>query len=280
MDSSSVSNPIEVTEMYAQAQTLYESAGELVEEEEGQISLTRYSHLLNDNVASILEQVLVENPLPFELQDFQKLALHAIGNLQNVILITPTGSGKMVVSYLSILVLQKVLNVPCGVGVGTQPLSSIMEEKLKTPYIPTGTISMQGGLKSSIESEDEDVSLSASIEDFKNGNVKCLIGHAESWVSKTAGEILDSLQDKGLILFSFLDEAHVPLEGHWDSFRPQMKLVPGQLRGRAVRGAPCLAMTATLTQDEVLELQKSLGLRSNTVVLKANPIQKHHKYVR
>ena len=82
---------------------LYVQAGELVEEEENQISLTRFSHLLNDEVAGILEKVLVENPLPFPLQDFQKIALHAIGSLKNVILVSPTGSGKMIVNYLAIL---------------------------------------------------------------------------------------------------------------------------------------------------------------------------------
>ena len=108
-----------------------------------------------------------------------------------------------------------------------------------------------------------------------------MIGHAESWVTATAGGILDSLQEKGLIIFNFLDEAHIPLSGHWDTFRPLMKAVPGQLRGRAVRGSPTLAMTATLNPEECLELQKCLWLRSsNTVVLKANPIQQHHKYVR
>ena len=70
-----------------QTDRLYEKAGELVEEEENQISLTEHSHLLNDNVATIIEQVLEENPLPYSLQDFQKLALHAIGSLKNVILI-------------------------------------------------------------------------------------------------------------------------------------------------------------------------------------------------
>ena len=189
----------------------------------------------------------------------------------------------MVVAYLSILVLQKLLGIPSGVGVGTQPLSSIMNEKLKSKYISTGTISMQGDLKANtdFDDEEEDVSLSASIDEFKDGKIKCLIGHAESWGTKTASDILDSLQEKGLILFSFVDEAHTPLSDHWDSFRPQMKLIPGQLRGRAVRGAPCLAMTATLTPAEIGELQVSLGLRSaNTVVLQANPIQSHHKYVR
>ena len=65
----------------------YEEAGKLVAEEENQISLTSHSHLLNDEVAIILQQVLEEHPLSFELQDFQKLALHSIGSMNNVILI-------------------------------------------------------------------------------------------------------------------------------------------------------------------------------------------------
>ena len=264
---------------------LYELAGDLVEAEDDQISLTRHNHLLSDDVAIILEQVLEEHPLPFQLAPFQKLALHAIGSLKNVILLAPTGAGKMVVAYLSIFVLQKKFGVPDGVGLGTQPLSSIMNEKVKNSYMKTGTISMHGELTANIDfeddEEDDDVNLSASVDEFKSGQINCLIGHAESWVTKTACDILDCLQEKGKILFSFLDEAHIPLKGHWDSFRPLLKLVPGQLRGRTLRGAPCLAMTATLTPLEIEELKSSLGLRaSNTVVLQGNPIQRHHKYVR
>ena len=261
----------------------YEEAGSIVEEEEDQISLVKYSYLLNDEVATILEEVLEENPLPFELADFQRLAIHALGSLRNVILISPTGSGKMMVVYLAILVLQKKFGIHSGVGVGTQPLSSIMKEKLKTALIPTGTISMRGSVQTStsLEEEEEEVSLSVSLDDMMTGMVSCLIGHAESWLSKTAKEILDSLQDLGLILLSFVDEAHVTLKDHWDSFRPQMRQVPGQLRGRAVRSAPCLAMTATLAPEEVNQLMETLGLRSeNTVVLQGNPIQQHFKFIR
>ena len=188
----------------------------------------------------------------------------------------------MLVAFLSILVLQKKLGV-AGVGVGTQPLSSIMHEQLNSSYLTTGTISMQGGIKASTEfaEAENDVSLSASMDEFMDGTIKCILGHAESWATQTGSDILDSLQERGLILLTFLDEAHIPLKDHWNSFRPLMRQIPGQLRGRTVRGAPCLAMTATLTQLEVEELQKTLGLRSsNTVVLQANPIQKHHKYVR
>ena len=67
--------------------SLYEEAGEMMEEEENPITLSKYSHLLNDEVATIIKSVLDENPLPFPLQDFQKLALHALGSKNNVILV-------------------------------------------------------------------------------------------------------------------------------------------------------------------------------------------------
>ena len=262
--------------------SLYNTAGTLVEEQEDEISLVKYNHLLSDHVASIIKEVLGEYPLPYELQEFQLVALHALGSGHNVILQAPTGAGKMIVAYLGIRVLQKTMEIPEGVGIGCQPLSSIMEEKLRSPYIPTGVISIKGSLKSSLfESvEEEDVFLSEPFEDFKSGHLKLLLGHAESWISRVAQDILDSLRDKGLIILTIVDEAHIPLSDHWDSFRPQLKLVPGQLRGRAVKGAPTLAMTATLTPLEVNELKEVLGLRSNTVVLKANPIQEHHKFIR
>ena len=172
-----------------------------------------------------------------------------------------------------------MFEIPTGVGIGCQPLSAIMEEKLNSTFSTTGIISMKGDLKSS-EGKDN-VKLSASIEQFKEGKITCIIGHPESWVTPTAGEILDSLQQNGKILFTFLDEAHIPLSGHWDAFRPQMKLVSGMLRGRAVRGDPCLATTATLTSGEITGLHRCMGLREeNTVVLQANPIQRHHKFVR
>ena len=60
-----------------------------------------------------------------------------------------------------------------------------------------------------------------------------------------------------------------------------MKTVPGSLRGKAVRSAPCLAMSATATAEEVEELKADLGLRSgNTVVLRADPVQSQFMYMR
>lgn len=63
----------------------YEQAGDLVDEQDDEISLIKYSYLLSDRIAIIINE---ENPLKFDLQDFQKVALHALGSGQNVILIS------------------------------------------------------------------------------------------------------------------------------------------------------------------------------------------------
>ena len=60
-----------------------------------------------------------------------------------------------------------------------------------------------------------------------------------------------------------------------------MKTVPGQLRGKAIRSSPCLAMSATATNSEIEEIQEDLGLRaSNTVVLRSDPVQTQFNYIR
>lgn len=109
---------------------IYEEVGSKSDAEpEGKLTIEKNLHLLRDEVAFLIEEVLEEHPLPYQLKDFQKLVLHQIGSLNNVILVSPAGSGKMVVIYLAIFVLQKVLGVSDGVGIGCQPLSSIMNEK-------------------------------------------------------------------------------------------------------------------------------------------------------
>ena len=73
---------------------MYEKAGELIPEAQDQITVNKYSHLLSDKVHLVIQEVLLEHQISFQLQDFQLLTLHALGNLQNVILVNPTGSGK------------------------------------------------------------------------------------------------------------------------------------------------------------------------------------------
>ena len=112
----------------------------------------------------------------------------------------------MLCSYLGTLVLRKVFGKVKGVGLGNQPLSALMEEKLKSPVIKTGLISMKGDLKMSCGNAD-DTELTEPIDMFKNDDIGVIIGHPESWLTDTAQDIIDALRKDDLIIFSFLDES-------------------------------------------------------------------------
>ena len=75
------------------ADMLYEKAGELVSEDAEQITIEKYEHLLSDKVHGIIQEVLQENSVGFELQEFQMLTLHCLGN---VVLVCGTGCGKII----------------------------------------------------------------------------------------------------------------------------------------------------------------------------------------
>jgi superfamily II RNA helicase len=104
------------------ADELYEKSGTLIPEDSDEITIEKYNYLLKDSVHLIIQEVLKEHPLPFMLQEFQLVTLHCLGSLKNVVLLAPTGAGKMICAYYGILVLQKVFGVPKGVGLVTQPL--------------------------------------------------------------------------------------------------------------------------------------------------------------
>ena len=44
-------------------------------------------------------------------------------------------------------------------------------------------------------------------------------------------------------------------------------------------GAPLLAMSATVTENEVSAMVANLGLREKPILLRASPVQDHHKFV-
>ena len=208
------SNNIELGILKEKADLLYDGAGELVDEDPEEITIVKHEHLFCDKIHGIIKEVLSENQICFKLQDFQMLSLHCLGSLKNVVLICPTGCGKMLCSYLGTLVLRKVYGKVKGVGLGSQPLSALMEEKLKTPVIKTGLISMRGDLKIGSEGPDEAV-LTESLDMFINGVIGIIIGHPESWLTDTAKDIIESLRKEERIIFSFLDEFQMNLSSFW-----------------------------------------------------------------
>ena len=82
-----------------------------------------------------------------------------------------------------------------------------------------------------------------------------------------------------MIVFNCIDELHQGLDDHWSKIRPEMKSVMARLRIFSQPGAPVVAMSATVTEEEVSSMVKNLGLREKPVILRASPVQDHHKYV-
>ena len=78
----------------AEARTNYSEAGSLVLEEDDPISQDKYKHLLSMESEKILSEVVAELKLPYELTDFQNISLNTIYQKKDLILLSPTGSGK------------------------------------------------------------------------------------------------------------------------------------------------------------------------------------------
>ena len=257
----------------------YELAGTEVEEPPDVISSAKYQHLLlNDSVHQKILEVLDENQIPFILADFQMISLHVLGNLKNLILISPPGNGKMLVVLLGTLLMRKILCKKRGVSVGTQPLSMIMEEKRTNKLVQTAVVTMSGSIRGNSD-ESCRSELSSPEAEVLGGDYPVLIGHPESWASSGGQDLLRKLQKNEMITLNFVDELHQGLENHWNAFRPEMKTVTGRLRIFSVSGAPTIAMSATVTDSEVKAIIENLGLRAEPVILRASPIQDHVKYV-
>jgi ATP-dependent helicase YprA (DUF1998 family) len=73
----------------------YEEAGRMVPEEKDLISVDKHPEIMEaSHVSQVLLEVLQDLALPYDLSDFQKLALHTLLEKRDLILVSPTGSGK------------------------------------------------------------------------------------------------------------------------------------------------------------------------------------------
>ena len=76
----------------------YDQAATEVPEEPDQLNLVNYSHLLCDKVNLSILELLEEVQLPYKnFANFQMLSLHVLESERNLVLISPTGSGKVTI---------------------------------------------------------------------------------------------------------------------------------------------------------------------------------------
>ena len=105
------------------ARANYAAAGTEVEEERDRITVAGNIHLMNSAVNDILSKIVSDIELPYLPSEFQRVAINTVGMKRNLVLVSPTGSGKMDVPLLSVLVLRESLNNKKGVAIVTQPLT-------------------------------------------------------------------------------------------------------------------------------------------------------------
>ena len=83
--------------------------------------------------------------IQFDIDYFQLQALQALLKGDNVIVLAPCGSGKLLIFYMGVYILRKKLGMPNGVGVCLQPLNSILVEKTNTdPLLKTAFLTVAG----------------------------------------------------------------------------------------------------------------------------------------
>ena len=159
--------------------------------------------------------------------------LTAISQQKSIVLVSPTGSGKMSVPLVAVHVLRKVLGIPKGVCIVTQPLTNIMNEKLNNNICEAAVLSMAGELRTSNDDspiDGKDANLSCQLGDLLDGRYPVLFSHPESFDSKMGQHILKELQKRGMLILVCIDEFHQGGHGHWQSFRPAMMSSSASLR--------------------------------------------------
>ena len=260
-----------------QAKMNLAAAGTEVEEEEERITVGGNAEGMSPEIDDILDAIVEELAMPYMPCQFQRVAINALGRMKSTILVVPTGSGKTNIPLLATLVLRRKLKNEKGVGIITQPLSSIMNEKRNNMICKAAVLSMAGELTTSSDG-DENTNLSCNLADLLNGVYPIIFGHPESFDSKLGQHILRELQRLDRILLICIDEFHQGGQGHWESFRPQMMKGSTGLRLYGVKNCPSLSMTATATQKEIEEVVAALGLREKPVILTSTPVQSHIKF--
>jgi len=250
----------------------YLMAGRLVKEDETAVLKKNYKEAFSPESQAAVAAVLEDLNLGYPLSDFQDIAVNGLLNGLDLLVIIPTGMGKMLIVYLFALALRKYPGCETSIVLVGLPLTAIMMDQLENPICPVAMLSMDGKIKSSGEA-----TLSRSIFELLAGKVPLLFGHPESFVSEEGQKILRQLKQKKMIRGLISDEFHQGQEGHWDTFRPEMVDKVMRQQVWMVKGSPIAALSATATQDEVDKMIAAMGRRNKPLIIAEGPIQTHHK---
>ena len=161
------------------ANRLYSEAGREEAEVQNEIVVLPSPHMLTTSEEELIRKTARDMSVPFVLDNFQVQSLVALLNSRNVVLISPCGSGKLLVFQMAVKLLRKKSEIPNGLGICLQPLNNILFEKTNNnPPMKTAYLTITGDAVKS-----DNVHLSHSLDEILTGDIGCLLGHAESFLS-------------------------------------------------------------------------------------------------
>ena len=271
---------------------IWKHAGEVVDIPAEQNYTFEGNTELDPSVTTQLVNILKEDlGVSFQLKEYQNVTIQAMAKSKDVIVISPPGSGKSLATYAGASLLRKLHDKPAGVVLHLVPYNSIILDKVKNPWLPTGFI-MMGGKTGKEEggNEEGDVQSNFTLQDLEEGKLSVLVCHPESLLSKQGEEILKCLLRSNLLLAVMVDEFHkvlfwgcseAELTGRQKdefsvAFRPGMKKVVRKLKSLASK-VPFVFETATIMTSEIDLAKKTFSIKS-PVIVTASPIQKQHCY--
>ena len=222
-------------------------AGTIVPADPSKITWSRYSNLFSLEVDKFLKIIADNSDYPFKPNEFQEVLLHCVGASFNSIAVIGTGFGKSEASAFSAEMLRKIHKEPFGIVLVLVPLNVILDEMASSLVANTATIPMSGIVKDGTQGT---IKMGFKEEDILAGKYSRLAMHPDAMAVPSVQKLLLKLKAKQRLLAAFVDEVHTVL--HWENFRPAMKEQVLRLRAFLRKGAPIVAMTATITSHELV----------------------------
>ena len=178
-DIDKLSNCFKIGISESDANKLYQEAGVEEDEVNNETVINPSPQALSTFEEQYIFDTKKELCINHDLDRFQVAALVALMNNRNVVLIAPCGSGKLLVFHMGVHILRKKLQIPNGVGICLQPLNNILFEKTNNnPPVKTAFLTISGEAVKSGNAQ-----LSHSLDEIKSGDIGCILGHAQSFVS-------------------------------------------------------------------------------------------------
>ena len=233
----------------------------------------------SDKYAEVVETALTLNSdLKPDLYLHQYKALYSLANGNDVLLISPCGSGKTRVLENAPLVAKLGFELRSGsigcdtnpLGIVCCPLTAIIEDKLKDQP-NSGMLSMFGSCKTGSGNRSK-VSLSKCEGDFLSDKLALIYGHPESFATEIGKKVLESNEDR--ISVFICDEIGFNIWG--PDFRPLMSNIPASIRVFSTMSAPMLCMSATVGKSEQQKVLEDSGMKiRNFEIIEQNPVMPH-----